>query len=454
MFINKRVVTSYLSFARSVFETSGFTIRKLSSQPRDEFASFLESSDVNNRTFDDHEYIDTAHAVNYELDRVLPKNDEEFHNLQKLPSVSPIDARSLNVAIIGMPNVGKSTLVNQLVGTRVSSISKRVHTTRRNIIGIMQKHSTQVVFVDTPGLVTSEHCHKHLLEQTFMSHPNQGSRLADLILVVVDASNRRDRESLNLGIVDKLKKNIDKTSALVINKVDSIGSKRMLIDISTRLSVGHMNGQPLPDVGVERYQTPITAVQELRRIRNIEQRVRRKGHIVDIEGISNTIEEEELVNLEGGWKNFDSVFMVSALNGDGIDDLRDYLVSKSVSRRWSYHPSQITALSPSQIVYNVVREKMLDELPREIPYTLTMQIQSWDVTRSGTIAICVDIYSPKSRYMAIILGPGGKTIQKVSLDVKSALCDAFKSDVLIQLVVKNRDNKSQTRKVVPKLSSR
>ena len=248
-----------------------------------------------------------------------------------------------------------------------------------------QECSTQIVFLDTPGLVTSGHCHRHSLEQTFLSHPVQGSRIADLILVVVDASNKRERERLNRGILDQLRRNPDKTSALVINKVDAVGSKRRLIDISTRLSEGHIDGKPLPRVRVEDHLTPPTAVQdhrrlmedhltpptavqEHRRLNNIEQRVRRKGHIVDIENIVNAEGEPEEDRI--GWKNFDRVFMLSALDGDGVDGLRDYLVSRAVPRPWTYHPSLITPLPPSQIVYNAVREKLLEYLPQEIPYTI------------------------------------------------------------------------------------
>ena len=386
---------------------------------------------------------DANHSVNHELSRVLPKTNEEFYAIKDMPNSCPVDSKSLTVAVIGMPNAGKSTLVNQLVGTRISSISKRVHTTRRNIVGIMQDSSTQIVFVDTPGLVTSEHCQKHSLEQTFISHPTQGSRIADLILVLVDASNKRDRVSLNPGVIDKLKKNKDKTASLVINKVDTVGSKRKLIDISTRLSEGHINGEPLPDVNIDEYLTPSTEIQEHRRLDNIEGRVRRKGHIVDIEGI---VRKEDVPSdvIPDGWKNFDRVFMVSALDGDGVDELRKYLISKAIPRTWSYPASMITPLNPSQIVYNAIREKLLEYLPQEIPYTMSLQIQSWDVYRTGTIAICVDLYSPNAKYIPIIIGHGGKTIRKVSEEARNALSDSFKSDVIIRLVLKDRDHKSQS----------
>lgn len=387
---------------------------------------------------------DKNHPVSQELDRVLPRTNEEFYDLKKLPNVSPSDSRSLTVAMIGMPNAGKSTLVNQLVRTRISSISKRVHTTRRNIVGIMQQLSTQIVFLDTPGLVTSGHCHRHSLEQTFLSHPVQGSRVADLILVLVDASNKRERERLNPGILDQLRRNPEKISALVINKIDAIGSKRKLVDISTRLTEGFIDGKLLTQVRIEDHLTPPTAVQELRRLDNIERRVRRKGHIVDIEDIVNVESEPQIDGV--GWKNFDRVFMISALDGDGVDDLRNYLVSRAVPRPWTYHPSLITPLPPSQIVYNAVREKLLEYLPQEVPYTMSLQIQSWDVTRSGTIAISVDLFPPKSRYMAIILGPRGHTIRLIASQLQSALCDAFNSDVIVKLNLKDRNKKSLKRK--------
>lgn len=390
------------------------------------------------------ESMDQNNFPNNELDTSLPKTHEEYLDRKKLLCVSPENSMSLSVAVIGLPNAGKSTLVNELVGTRISSISKRPHTTRRNIVGIMNDNLVQVVFMDTPGLVTGKHSQEHSLEQTFISHPEQSSRVADLILVVVDASNSRDRESLNPGVIEKLRKYSDKPAALVINKVDVIGRKRRLIDISTRLSEGYINGEPLPGMN-DKYLTPPTEEQECRRLINIEERIRRKGHIVDIEGIVSPQPVPTTESRQVGWKNFDQVFMVSALERDGVDELKDYLISKAVVRPWSYHPSLITPLAPSQIVYNAVREKLLENLPQEIPYTMSMQIQSWDVTRSGTIALCIDLYAPKSRYVSIVLGPQGKTIQKIATESRSVLCDAFKSDVVIQLVVKNHDPATQNR---------
>jgi GTP-binding protein Era len=128
------------------------------------------------------------------------------------------------VAIVGRPNVGKSTLLNTLVGEKVSIVSTKAHTTRHRILGVLNRGTDQVIFMDTPGLQRDR---KHALHRLMARTINQALADADITLMVIEAPKftRQDRQ-----LAELLRDSADKT-ILVLNKVDSIGAKSELLPI-------------------------------------------------------------------------------------------------------------------------------------------------------------------------------------------------------------------------------
>src|SRR5579885_109837 len=126
------------------------------------------------------------------------------------------------VALIGAPNVGKSTLLNRLVGTKVSIVSPKVQTTRRPVLGILIEGDAQIVFVDTPGIFAP----RRRLERAMVRSAWQGAEDADLILLVVDAARARlDEETFQ--IVQGLKR-AGRRALLALNKIDVIRREKLL----------------------------------------------------------------------------------------------------------------------------------------------------------------------------------------------------------------------------------
>jgi small GTP-binding protein len=363
----------------------------------------------------------------------------------------PKNPKILQVSVIGMPNAGKSTLVNHLVGTKVSAVSKKVHTTRKNVLGIKVEGSTQIVFADSPGLVTMAHCQKHQLEHTFVSGPEKATKSSDVIMVVVDASNPRERKKLSPGILDKLQKYKDKESLLVLNKIDLIKAKRKLFDVSTKLTLGIVGGQSSFEGDIKKIIQPSDQEIIAKNAAKAEERARKKGYVIDLpkeakESVIPLNEEEEeeapFVDMtkkieSDGWDMFSRVFMVSALTGDGVDDIKEYLLSKAYKGKWKFPADVVTPQDPSQFVHLIMKERLLDNLPQEIPYNISTRIQSWDVNRTGTLCLCIDLVSPKNTYMSMLLGPGGKTISKIADEVRQELSNAFRCDVSLKLVAKS-----------------
>lgn len=423
----------------------------------------------------------------------LPKTKREFESRIRMPFESPSDARGLKVAVMGMPNSGKSSLMNRLVGFRISAVSFKVHTTRRNVIGVWTEGVNQIEFSDSPGLVTTKHCMKHELEQSFMSHPVYSAKTSDMIIVVVDVSNVRERKQLNPGILKTLNQHFEKESILILNKIDCINHKRRLIDILNQLTLGVVNGVSAVDgKPATRVWFPSTKDQMRREDDRHERRIRKKGYILDLKkdynsGFSALIKDDlgeesndnhdvdsiekideissvtlgplktspsEMVEVlqKGlhitpvsldpvGWPHFSRVFMVSALTGDGIEELKGYLLSRTYLKKWKYNPSIITPQNPVSLVLSQVKEKFLDNLPQEIPYKLKTTVESWVLTRTGTLLIALNVWVPKRHWMSIIIGPSGENISKIVNEAQQILSDSFKCDVMIKIVVKCADNK-------------
>lgn len=128
------------------------------------------------------------------------------------------------VAIVGRPNVGKSTLLNALVGEKVSIVSPKAHTTRHRILGILTRDLDQAVFIDTPGLQRSR---KSVLHRLMARTINQALAEADVTLMVVEGFKftRQDHQ-----LAERLQEQADKT-ILVLNKIDYIGAKTKLLPI-------------------------------------------------------------------------------------------------------------------------------------------------------------------------------------------------------------------------------
>lgn len=376
-----------------------------------------------------------------ETERYLPKNLDDYQQGLKSPINQPPNPLFLNVAVIGMPNAGKSTLMNQLVGAKISAVSKKVHTTRRNVIGTLVHESTQVVFSDSPGLVTQSHCMKHNLEHTFMTQPKQSVSRCDVIMAVVDASNPRERKSLNAGVIEKLKQFADKPSILVLNKVDCINKKRKLFDVSYQLTDGKVAGQQEADPRPHTVSLPVDRKGEAAQLKVVEKRMRSKGYILELPKIDGDNEEladdsDDEAEALCSWSNFSRVFMISALLGDGIDDLRKYLLSLAKPGDWKFPAHVITTQNPETLVLTTVREKLLDRLLHELPYVVRMKITSWCVMRTGTLCVSIDLLVPQQRYIPQVLGEEGKIIADIANESRQEISNAFRCDVSLKLVVK------------------
>jgi GTPase len=269
------------------------------------------------------------------------------------------------VALVGAPNSGKSTLLNQLVGAKVSIVSPKVQTTRSRILGIVVEGDSQLVFVDTPGIFAP----KRRFERAMVAAAWAGAEDADIVVLLVDAARGIDEDTR--GIVDRLK-SAGRRAVLVLNKVDLVEPRRLL---------------PLTDV----------------------------------------LRKEAL---------FDSVFMVSALSGDGVGDLRRQLASALPEGPWLYPEDQLTDLPQRLVAAEVTREQIFLQLHQELPYAVFVETDTWEERRDGSVKIGQIVHVQRAGQKAIVLGKSGRQIKEIGAHARAELERMFGRTVHLFLFVR------------------
>jgi len=274
------------------------------------------------------------------------------------------------VAVVGPPNAGKSTLVNQLVGAKVSIVTHKVQTTRTRVRGIAIHGDSQIVFIDTPGIFTA----KRRLERAMVQAAWAGVEDADVVVLVHDAGRKNisdDTRQVIAGLSEARSELV-----LVLNKVDLV-KREKLLQLAAELS--------------------------------------------------------EMAN-------FSQVFMVSALTGDGVQDLMDYLSARMPEGPWHFPEDQLSDVSLRLLAAEITREKLFLNLHQELPYALTVETESWEDFKDGSVRIEQAVYVAREQHKAMCLGKGGKTIRMVREAAQKEMEQAFEQPVHLFLFVKVREN--------------
>ncbi len=256
------------------------------------------------------------------------------------------------VALIGEPNAGKSTLLNRMVGAKVSIVTHKVQTTRARIRGVALEGSAQIVFVDTPGLFRP----RRRLDRAMVAAAWAGAEDADIACLMIEA-----HRGLTDGVRDILAaleaRGGDRPTVLVINKIDRMRRDRLLA---------------------------LTAEANAAR-------------------------------------PFAATFLISAENGDGVDDLRGWLAERLPEGPWLYPEDQIADLPQRLIAAEITREKLTLRLHQEIPYQLTVETESWEERPDGSARIEQVIYVGREGHKGIVLGRKGETIKAIGAAARAEL---------------------------------
>jgi GTPase len=296
--------------------------------------------------------------------------DESRESLQESTADAvPSATRCGFVALIGAPNVGKSTLVNALVGSKVTIVSRKVQTTRALIRGIVIDNNAQIILVDTPGIFLP----KRRLDRAMVSTAWSGAHDADLVCVLLDAREGIDEEAE--AILTKVA-SVNHSKILVINKVDIVSKEKLLM---------------LAQAANERLK-------------------------------------------------FAETFMVSAMTGDGVDDLRHTLAAMVPPGPYHYPEDQMSDAPMRHLAAEITREKIFRQLHQELPYQSTVETDSWTERKDKSIRIEQTIFVERESQRKIVLGKGGATIKSIGADSRKEIAEIVGVPVHLFLFVKVREN--------------
>lgn len=273
------------------------------------------------------------------------------------------------VAIIGAPNAGKSTLVNALVGTKVTIVSRKVQTTRTQIRGIALVGDSQLVLIDTPGIFEP----KRRLDRAMVDAAWSGASDADAVVLLVDAAKGLNDEVERILVGMKPGR---LGTYLALNKVDRLEDKADLLALASAI----ISKRP-----------------------------------------------------------FDEVFMLSALTGDGLADLRMRLAETVPAGPWHYPEDDVSDLPMRLLAAEIMREKIYDRLHQELPYATTVETSEWrDMGKRG-VRISQTIYVERDSQKAIVLGRGGQTMKAMAMDARHELAEIIERPVHLFTYVKVRE---------------
>ncbi|GIY22568.1 GTPase Era, mitochondrial [Caerostris darwini] len=368
-----------------------------------------------------HSKIDLKSSNPIHVNKKIPVAIDEFERIKSLKPCQPENPHLLKVSILGEPNVGKSTLTNKLVKWKVCAVSRKVHTTRRKASAIFVEDNKQIVFLDTPGFVSPELSKKHNLEASFVMDPVRSIMDADIIAVVVDISNKWINNRINQDVLQLLQDYKEKKSILILNKIDAMKSKSRMPSLLKILTNNTADDILYSSIQLNNSEDNISNKKTEDTKENPENIARSKSSVLKETG--------------KGWPLFSKVFTVSALKNIGIDDLRNYLLNEALPKEWMYHDCVVTDQHPHALAITILREKLLEYLPEEIPYILDLQIYKWNILNTGSPEIGIKIKCHNSRHKRFVIGPAGKHISLCVEKYRNALKEAFKKDILVHINV-------------------
>jgi GTPase len=283
-------------------------------------------------------------------------------------AAAPAGRRCGFVAIVGAPNVGKSTLVNALVGAKVTIVSPKVQTTRAIMRGIAIEGDAQLIFVDTPGIFSP----RRRLDRAMVATAWSGAQDADVVALIIDAKRGLDDESA--AIAARLA-DVPAPKILIVNKVDLVAKPSLL----------------------------------------------------------------GLVAAANEGARYGATFMVSALSSNGVAEVKRWLAAHVPEGPWLYPEDQISDAPLRALASEITREKIYLRLHQELPYHSTVETESWQERKDGSVRIEQTIYVERESQRKIVLGKGGQTIKAIGALARQEIAEMIEKPVHLFLFVKVRE---------------
>jgi GTP-binding protein Era len=273
------------------------------------------------------------------------------------------------VSILGLPNAGKSTLLNALLGEKLAIVASKPQTTRTTIQGVLHLPGAQVVFIDTPGI----HESNTLINKRMMDAVRTAVEDRDALVFVADATqDPGDAEQRAASVL----KRSEAPAILALNKIDRVPSKQALLPKLEAYSKLH---------------------------------------------------------------DFADLIPISAVTGEGLDQLKNVIVSKLPEGEPLFPPDYITDQPERFLVAELVREKILELTAREVPHSVAVLVDKWEDSKRLT-RISALIIVEREGQKGIVIGSRGSMLKKVGTMAREEAERILGRKIFLELFVKVRPN--------------
>jgi GTP-binding protein Era len=291
-------------------------------------------------------------------------------------------------AVLGAPNAGKSTLVNRLVGSKVSIVTRKAQTTRFPVRGVAIEGESQIVLVDTPGVFAP----RRRLDRAMVRAAWAGARDADVVVHLVDAEAELEAAGEKPGAAARLAaadtdriveglKVAGRPATLALNKIDLVAREKLL-------------------------------------------------------GLTQRLYESGL---------YSDVFMISALDGSGVDDLKRRLAELVPEGPWLYPADQAADIPVRLLAAEITREKLYLRVHEELPYAASVETTRFEERPDGSARIEQTILVERDSQRPILIGKGGRTLKWIGAAARAEIGEALDRTVHLFLIVKVNPRWSEDR---------
>jgi GTP-binding protein Era len=280
------------------------------------------------------------------------------------------------VAVVGKPNVGKSTLVNALIGHKVAIVTPKPQTTRQRILGILSQPNMQMLFVDTPGV----HMHKHALNKMMMREVDEALADCDVIMFVVDVSHSPTDDDKNVAqrILQACKANVSLSVVLALNKADRVDPRYL---------------------------------------------------------VNNVAQYEALIQTH----KLCVSMLCSGTRGDNLEKLTRLLFDALPHGPQYYPTEQFTDQTERVIVAELIREQGMLILQQEMPHVLAVVVDEFAERKKGATYIAATLYVERESQKRILIGSNGSMLKRIGAGARRVIEKELGRKVFLELWVKVRD---------------
>ena len=276
--------------------------------------------------------------------------------------------KSISVCIVGKPNAGKSTLLNRIIGQKLSIVTPKVQTTRSIITGIVTLDDVQLVLFDTPGIFEP----KRRLEKAMVRCAWSSLSSADMIVLIIDSSSKLD--DIMQEIIKRIG-SVSKKIVILMNKID-LQSKHYMNNMS-------FASQVVPQA---------------------------------------------------------KIFNISALDGNGVESFLTFLKENAIDSGWMYEEDDITNLPARFLASEITREQLFLQLHQELPYNLTVECESWQEQKNGSVKVNQVIIVGRDIHKNMIIGKHGSRIKEIGSIARVNIEKLLGLKIHLFLFVKVREN--------------